>query len=83
MVKTRIALTVALVAALATPALAQSEWIVDSGRYVAGQVPTYPSYAPIGGSSLREGRNAATSGSLATHNQSIWGRTSWGQGFAN
>ena len=58
--KTKITLAAALFAALATPTLAaQDEWIVDSGRYVNGQVPSYsPSYdtrAP----QLAERRNAA------------------------
>jgi hypothetical protein len=56
--KTKITLAAALIAAFATPALAQDEWIVDSGRYVNGQVPAYvatQTQAPR----LFEGRNAA------------------------
>ena len=49
----KIALAAALFAALATPALAaQDEWIVDSGRYVNGQTPSYTT-------GLVESRNAA------------------------
>jgi hypothetical protein len=61
--KTKITLAAALIAAFATPALAQDEWIVDSGRYLNGEVPSYntvkaPAYA-TGAPRLIEGRNAA------------------------
>jgi hypothetical protein len=60
--KIKISLAAAALAALVTPALAQDEWIVDSGRYVNGQVPSYTAtqtfHAPRA-SQLIEGRNAA------------------------
>jgi hypothetical protein len=40
-INTKIALAAALFAALASPALANDEWIVNSGRYVNGAVPSY------------------------------------------
>jgi hypothetical protein len=63
----KITLAAAALAALVTPALAQDEWIVDSGRYVNGQVPSYTqtlhaARAP----QLIEGRNAAIVQSVPT-----------------
>ena len=59
---TKIALTAALIAALATPAFAQQygEWTVDSGRYVNGQVPSYQMHKASNaeGKILLEGRNS-------------------------
>jgi hypothetical protein len=40
-INTKIALAAACFAALASPALANDEWIVNSGRYVNGAVPSY------------------------------------------
>jgi hypothetical protein len=56
--KTKIAIAAALIAAFVTPALAQDEWIVDSGRYVSGQVPSYVT-TQTHAQRLFEGRNAA------------------------
>ena len=66
--KTKITLAAALIAAFATPALAQDEWIVDSGRYVNGQVP---SYVATQTPRLFEGRNAA----VINHEQATPDRT--------
>jgi hypothetical protein len=66
--KTKIAAAAALIVAFATPALAQDEWLVDSGRYVNGQVPSYTDQRPSFATRtprLIEGRNAAVVGSHA------------------
>ena len=60
--KIKITLAAAALAALVTPALAQDEWLVDSGRYVNGQVPSYATTQTFHASraqQLIEGRNAA------------------------
>ena len=56
---TKLMLAAALFAALATPALAQDEWIVDSGRYVNGQAPSYTEQQFHSSPRVFEGRNSA------------------------
>lgn len=64
---TKVALAAVLVAAFASPAFAHNEWMVDSGRYVNGDVPSYTTRAPYLAAPLYttraprliEGRNAA------------------------
>jgi hypothetical protein len=62
-INTKIALAAALFAALASPALAHDEWLVNSGRYVNGAVPSYEThgsfYMTTRAPRLIEGRNAA------------------------
>jgi hypothetical protein len=60
--KTKVALAAVLIAAFASPALADDEWIANSGRYVNGNVPSYTTRAPFHATyapQLIEGRNAA------------------------
>jgi hypothetical protein len=83
---TKIALAAALIAAFATPVLAQDEWTVDSGRYIDGQVPSYTTQAPIFNASaprLIEGRNAAVLGINKTNDVALSGRDSIVQSFGN
>jgi len=57
---TKIVLATALFAAFATPALANDEWIVDSGRYLNGGTPSYTERGHFAAQPrLIEGRNAA------------------------
>ena len=85
--KSKIALAAALFAAFATPALAASdEWIVDSGRYVNGQVPSYTEQAPLHAlraPRLLEGRNAAVIGNFGTFNSTSSGRDTMVQSLGN
>jgi hypothetical protein len=63
---TKVALAAMLIAAFASPAFAHDEWMVDSGRYVNGDVPSYTTRAPYYAAPLYatraprliEGRNA-------------------------
>ena len=58
--KIKITIAAAALAAFVTPALAQDEWIVDSGRYVNGQVPAYTqTFHAARAQQLIEGRNTA------------------------
>jgi hypothetical protein len=60
--KTKVALAAVLIAAFASPAFAHDEWMVDSGRYLNGDVPSYTTRAPFYATyapRLIEGRNAA------------------------
>jgi hypothetical protein len=65
--QTKVALAAALIAGFASPAFAHDEWMVDSGRYVSGDVPSYTTRAPYYAAPLYatraprliEGRNAA------------------------
>ena len=54
---TKFMLAAALFATLATPAFAGDRWIVDSGRYVNGQVPSYTDQQ-LHSPRVFEGRNA-------------------------
>ena len=67
--KTKLVLAAALVAALASPALANDEWIVNSGRYVNGAVPSYETHGAFYMSAhaprLIERRNAGYYGAVA------------------
>ena len=56
---TKLTLAAALFATLATPALADDRWIVDSGRYVDGQVPSYTEQQLHPSPRVFEGHNAA------------------------
>jgi hypothetical protein len=64
---TKVALAAVLIAAFASPALAHDEWMIDSGRYVNGDAPSYTTRAPLYAAPLYatraprliEGRNAA------------------------
>jgi len=59
---TKVALAAVLIAAFASPAFAHDEWMIDSGHYVNGDVPSYTTRAPFYATSaprLIEGRNAA------------------------
>jgi hypothetical protein len=62
-INTKIVLAAALVAALASPALAHDEWIVNSGRYLNGDAPSYDTqrsfYMSTHAPRLIEGRSAA------------------------
>ena len=72
--KTKIAFAAALIAAVASPAFAQDEYLVDSGRYVDGQVPSFTQQEPTFGAhkQLVEGRNAAVIGGYhATVNEPL------------
>jgi hypothetical protein len=42
---TKIALAALLLAAFASPAFAHDEWMVDSGRYLSGDAPSYTTRA--------------------------------------
>jgi hypothetical protein len=48
----------------ATPSQDQTKWFVDSGRYINGEVPSYP--APAHGQALVEGRNSAVIATTST-----------------
>jgi hypothetical protein len=86
-ITTKIALAAAMFAAVATSALAQDdEWTVDSGRYVAGQVPSYGAQAPLHAFSqprLIEGRNAAIVSQFGTNNGTTFGRDAQVQTLGN
>ena len=64
---TKVALAALLIAAFASPAFAHDEWMVDSGHYVNGDVPSYTTQVPYYAAPLYaaraprliEGRNAA------------------------
>ena len=85
--KSKITLAAVLFAAFATPALAASdEWIVDSGRYVNGQVPSYTEQAPLQATRaprLLEGRNAAIIGNFGTSGGTSSGRDAMVQSLGN
>jgi hypothetical protein len=48
----------------ATPSQDQTRWFVDSGRYVNGEIPSYPNLAHK--QTLIEGRNSAVFGDTST-----------------
>jgi hypothetical protein len=81
--RTKITLAAVLIAAFATPALAQDRWVIDSGRHVNGQVPSYQVPRASRAPRVIEGRNAAAFGSYGANGGAPSGRDAMVQSLGN